>query len=216
MLPTVRKLLLTIALLTLLAGCTPTGGADPETSPPATETASPSVTPSATPTPEASGTTITPDGIGDLVPSEPVPADTVVATFDPAACNTDTNAGQWTNADPAYPFVVSTVDGESTSDVTSLGVFAPGVRTTTGIQVGSTGEELIAAYPSFDQTIPSYSTTIYVLNGVHGHLIIEVGLVGSDLIEADQADRVMFMRAEPRTDEVRSIANGDGYGNCHG
>jgi hypothetical protein len=164
--------------------------------------------------------TIGPDGIGPLVPGAAVPtAGGGVVRRDPTGCNSDDTWGAWTAVDPAYKFVVATNGGHQYAPIYSLGVFDRSVPTTTGIHAGDTTSQLLAAYLHFNATVRNEDTKLYVINGVHGHLIFEVGLTDarsvSELNPGD-AGKVISIRSEPLVDPVESIANTDAYGNCHG
>ena len=214
-----------VVLVLALAGCAPAIHTADPTVPPA-----PGGTPTATattptPTPTATqavpaGLTIGPDGIGPLVPGAAVPTGGAgVVRRDPAGCNTDDTWGAWTAVDPAFKFVVATTGGHQYAPIYSLGVFDRSVPTITGIHAGDTASQLLAAYPHFDATVPNDDTRLYVINGVHGHLIFEVGLTdahSASELNPGEAGKVISIRSEPLADRVESIANTDGYSNCHG
>ena len=153
----------TIATVVVLAGCAaspPHPSSHPST---AASSASPSA---ATPTkPALADVVVSPHGIGDIRLGQPVPVDdptVAIVSWDPTACVTEGGltegepyAGLWRSNYPAVgsdggdAFIVVTSDGTRDAPVSYVGVREPSaVHTKPGVTVGSSLDELKAAYPA--------------------------------------------------------------------
>lgn len=226
------------ASLLLLVGCSSTSTAGPGPAQP-TSSASPSVSASPTPTadapPELSSLTLTTEGLGSLVIGSPVPdqdSPASLVTWDAEYCEgLPTPDGNWAGAFvPAYPqadspalgerevFVLVTEDGTPEGDIAALRMLSAEVVTEEKIGVGSTREELLAAYPSFDDTTAEQLSDTYAINGEAGRLVFEVAKEPAAPFEgyweADLVDTVLWMSVLPAGTPLHALAGGDGGGPC--
>ena len=206
------------ALAVTLTGCLGTGPA-PSPSSSESTTASATPEPSATPTPEptkpaTSELILSPEGLGPLVIGSAPPASNPaldIAIFDPDHCAAwvaDGYApGKWVpnyepsaSADVVGPFALL-VDGGT---LQGLEVFSSEIKTKTGIHIGSSRDELLAAYPGgFETVLAGFASDVYVLRGTHGKLLLEVlsdrepGYWASDEINKVKFAHVITLGAEP-------------------
>jgi hypothetical protein len=187
--------------------------------------------------PALSELVVSPDGLGPLLIGSPVPADgagSLMAQWEPNYCEGlggvvegQPYAGAWQSAYPVAtndavgdrdPFGVITIDGLRDGATAAINVWSPELTTAEGIHAGSTIDELFAAYPVFDETVQSYASTIYVINGSTGRLMFEVGTTDetSDLADywGDLSNTVLWMRIVVVATPPHGIAGGDGGGPC--
>jgi hypothetical protein len=224
---------LAVAGLFGVAGC----AADPA---PAESSAPPIAAPSTTPTPEPTrpaldDIVITADGIDYLVVGSPVPeADeaTAIAEYDPVYCNVlngsdrepgTPGAGAWRSVyvdGDDQAFSIKTEEFSDDGKITSITLFNDDVATEAGIRTGATVEELLAAYPEFDEVIDTGLSTIYVIDGEAGKLLFEVAVEDADQpgywdYRPGAVGTVVWIRSVPRVDTERlSLVATDTIGPC--
>jgi hypothetical protein len=153
-----RRILLPVVLLVaVLAGCAPTSSPVAEPTPTASATATGTPTPTSTPEPTGPPAldelVIADGGVGGFVIGmDPAAQDPVTAFM--ALTGTDCDAPDyWEDTYPVSPLgpenTISTIqavtDGEGL--VAALAVYGPGPTTSTGLGVGSTRADLLAAHP---------------------------------------------------------------------
>lgn len=215
----------------LLAGCA-APATPPTPSPSSSRTpsvaaspASPTPTPAEPTTPALSELRLSPDGLGTLQVGKPI--DPLLATYDPFGCRTPENEGAFPDDDPfwsvyvpnyptradargfeRYPFEPHDADDGT---LRWLQVQSPDILTTEAIHIGSTREEVIAAYPDA-QVRTGYSATAYAIDGSNSRLVIEV-------LDAENGNpmpvgQVWTMRVEPLEFSLTSLASGDVGGWC--
>ncbi|HEY5231896.1 MAG TPA: hypothetical protein VIJ11_13520 [Galbitalea sp.] len=215
-----------------LSGCAPaTTSAGPTSS--ATSTPSRSHTPTASPTPTRptlAQLVVSPNGLGYLVPGQPVPSEpaaTAIVTYDPTSCVSaggvaagSPGAGAWI---PAYPDGDSTLGSRAPFDVgpvdsptTPIGeveIWSPELRTAKHVGVGSTVAELTAAYGSGLTVDRADNSDVYVLGGTSSKLLFEVAKDASGL-PSEAIGTVVWMRIVSASDTFLHIANTDAAGPC--
>ena len=213
---------LSLAMVGVLAGCA--SATDDAAPAPTPSTSSPTPTPSAPPTkPELSELVLSPDGLGPLlIGAAPQATDPAIdaAVFDPDYCADYPDVaepGHWVPNYPdvngVKPFGVSVHQGA----VSRLDVYGDDISTSVGIHLGSSHDELLAAYPGgFTETLDLDDVVVYVLVGTQGRMSFEVATANGDYAwEQERIDTVILMRTEEVDARTRSIAfNDDRIGFC--
>jgi hypothetical protein len=137
--------------------------------------------------PDFSDLVVRPDGLGTIVIGGGA-AESGMLLHDPDHCTVDGDptvygyapgdpaVGRWLadypeQSDPSGLFEVA-VDDEDR--VTAIGIRSLDLATAEGIRVGSTREELLAAYPTLEQTDVGSFSTVYAMSGTGGRLVFEV------------------------------------------
>lgn len=207
-----RVLVGVVAGSLLLSGCAGEKPAEiAEPAPIVTESPSPTPTPTPEPTkPALDELVLTTEGLGYLVIGQPVPsidASLAIVEYDPAYC--ESQPGAWrptypTTADQREMFNVQTDAEIESGSVSTIAVYQNGVVTAQGIHVGSTSDEVLAAYSSFDyEEQMDVNFVQYGINGSAGRLLIGV-----------EDEVVVAMVAERKTDKVYGIWRTDAYHPC--
>ena len=215
------------ALLIALSGCSPMPSADGTQSGSVTDPPSASSTPSPVPTrPALSSLTIGTEGIGELVIGQPVPSgdpDTALVRWDENACDGGSSPAAWVAAYPdvtpgpwggPWPFGISTEGQVRTAPIGFILVTAPGIATEKGIRVGSTRDQVLAAYSSTLTATPGPLSTTYSLLGSAGRLQIEVPFGTSGA--ASGSDTVAALSTIPASAAPFTMAGSDGGAPCSG
>ena len=204
----------------LLSGCaqqTPAPTAEPSSPP--TETV-----PSPAPTqPALDELVLTPDGLGSIVIGEaPVAADPAldILIFDPDYCQSYVDSGAIADAGKWIPNYEPALSEESSEPfsvylendvVQQLAVDSAEIVTAEGVGLGSSRADVVAAYPDAS-VIQRFNTSLYVVEGERGRLVIEIGEPGQGEYAVDE---VVFLRATSLDDEVSGWANTDaGFAFC--
>ncbi len=126
---------------------------------------------------------VTPDGLGPLAIDQAPPVtnpDLDIAIFVPDYCAAEPEApekGMWRANYPSGsaihpPFFPVVADGV----LRDIAIFSPDIKTKTGIGMGSTRAEVLAAYPGgfASQVDNTPYSTVYIVAGTTGRLLIEV------------------------------------------
>jgi hypothetical protein len=214
-----------------MTGCAPaTGSAGPSSTPPTSSSSSSTPSPVAT-KPTLDQLTISTAGVGNLLIGAPVPAEpasTAPVTFNPIACVSaeqgiaagDPRAGAWVanypkstqSYGPGDPFVLLTTDGTEAGDISVLWVWAPGIHTSTGIEVGSTLAALQRAYPHFDDSASGFASDVYVIEGSNGWLHFEVARqpAGEPYWTNGEPGTVLWMYVTQPLGSAVALAGSDG------
>jgi hypothetical protein len=220
------------ALVVALVGCAPATHSPHHS--PAAGPPSASASPSPTPTPVATkpalaDLVLSADGLGEIAINAPVPSSTLLVSLDPNAC-VSSEAGVAAGApdaagwianypppDPANPaagpFIVENHDEIASNPVDTIWVWAAGIHTETGIQVGSTLHQVQAAYPHPDATQHGPISDVYVIDGSAGKLVLEIARADSGDVgywSAAQAGKVLWMGAVTPDAHIGPIAATDG------
>ncbi|MEO7722514.1 MAG: hypothetical protein ABIS08_11445 [Pseudolysinimonas sp.] len=214
------------SLLVILCGCAtgPIAGGTPSASSPSSSGAP---TPSPAPTrPTLSSLTIGTEGLGDLVIGQQVPAgdpSLAIVRWDENACDGGSAPAAWVAAYPKvtpgpwggpWPFGINTDGRARLAPITFILVTAPGVGTEKGIRVGSTRDQVLAAYlPSLTPTTGPQSVS-YSLTGSAGRLQIEVPF--ADGTSSQGTDTVAALSTIRVSEAPFTLAGGDGGAPCSG
>jgi hypothetical protein len=214
-----------VATLLTLGAC-----AAPEPAP----TSSPSNAPDATsqPTsapakPALADLVLSTSGLGPLRLGEPVaeePADVAVVVYDPTGCvgepgeleAGDPGAGLWRPTYPEdRPFEVVTEGRAQGGAIVNIQVGAPPVATEADIRVGSSLDELLAAYPAMPAPTNEF-VSLYTLEDPAGKLVFEVAPATDDTgyWQPEQLDTVVYMTAYAPGQTVSAVYATDSAGAC--
>jgi hypothetical protein len=188
-------------------------------------------TPSATPTPVPTKPTlaqlvVSPDGLGDLVVGQAVPAEqsaTAIMHYDPTSCADaansiysvgDPGAGAWLPSYPSdrsashpLPFDIGPVAGP-TDPVSVIEIWSSALKTDKGIGAGSTIAQLTAAYGSALSIDSAVNSDVYILNGARSKLLFEVANP-ADFVDPTQTGKVLWMHIVGLTASHLHFANGE-------
>lgn len=215
--------------VSLTAGCAnpATDGGAPESPPSATATAPPEE-PTSIPSDDAelaelAELVLSPNGLGPLEIGRTVGEVDGEGNFqwDPDRCGTgDEYAGRWVSTDPQWAtdetsqpggVGIWTEDQGRDAAVIEIGVGADTVATKEGITVGSTADEVRAAYPDARIEVSPVST-FYIVDGDQSALTIEVAAADA---AGGVADTVVYLRVAPSSSEPFSaIRNDTGQTGC--
>jgi hypothetical protein len=161
---------------------------------------------------------VSPDGLGPLVVGSPVPETdmaSAVAVWNPTKCGA---TGAWLPNYPDsptldqlsdVPFVVGT--NNKSDPISFIGVRSVDIKTAAGIHIGSTADQLAAAYPKFDQTVDEGPVVLYSINGKQSQLVIEFARQAS--VPADDGT-VVQIEVESGTAPPVGAYGTDGFGYC--
>lgn len=190
-----RVLLIGAGLAILLAGCAPSDptpqASSPQTSSPQAE---PSASPSRTPTPAPAPATvadlvIAPEGLSPILLGD-APEASGLMSYDPAWCTPaedpgmygyapgEPAAGRWYQSfDPSPDTRLAFGIGVNDGTISYFDIRSESLRTAKGIGVGSTLEELTAAYPDLKSQPPGALSTIFYITNDTGRISFEVASV---------------------------------------
>jgi hypothetical protein len=219
-------------LLVSLAGCaTPSAPSEAPAS-----SARPSVSP--TPAPEVrpalSDLVVSPAGLGPLRVGTPVPdaeADVALVTWDALGCGDSAGprvegepfAGFWRSVYPddvsaeTGTFDVVTVGGVQGGPIANIIVKSAEPATAEGIHVGSTLDDVLAAYPGATLAEETSVSTVYLLEGETGSLTIEIARESEGTEgywKPSVLGTVVWMVAWEPSQAIGAIAASDGAGPC--
>jgi len=223
--PSRVAVVLAIAAMFSLAAC-----ASPAPDPTSSPTSAPA--PNAEPTPEPTkpalaDLVLTTSGLGPLRLGEPVPnqtEDVAVVGYDPVGCigepaereEGEPGAGFWR---PSYseelPFDVVTEGRVKDARIVYIQVGSAPVATDAGIHVGSSLDELLAAYPAISAPTDDF-VMLYTLEDSAGKLVFEVAPSTDDTgyWQPEQLDTVVFMIAYAPDQAVSAVYGTDSSGAC--
>jgi len=212
-----RPLIGAAALLVLLTGCA-SEAPEPIAEPPVVvKTPTPTPTPTPEPTkPALDELVLTTEGLGYLVPGQPIEEvadDVAIVIFDENACRGlvgyEQDFDRWVSNYPEgdEAFYVFTNMGKKDGALLTIVSRTEALRTDTGLGVGSTVDELTAAYPEL-RTVPKEGFTIYIVDGEKGKLQFEV----QD--DEDGSDAVDFVTVVSRDAGDQGIARSGAGGTC--
>ncbi|MFT4122208.1 MAG: hypothetical protein QM635_00065 [Microbacteriaceae bacterium] len=209
----------TALAFSLVLGIVCTACAGPAAEPEATDSGSaPAVSAgpsaSASPNPSASAAdelVLTAAGLAELVIGEPVPADTDLVEWGDVC---GLGVSRWhalgaTAADPGA-FSVRTEDWAHDGAVQAIWVWTDDIATAEGITIGSSRDEVLAAYPqaqSQGEDVATGATDVLVVPGDATNLVIEILRDGSS-ISADSevaSDTVAWLYAQSSDLTLRTL-----------
>jgi len=213
----------------VLSGCTRVDhSAEPRHSAAPSASASPSTTSTK---PTLSHLVVSPNGLGDLVPGQPVPADspaTAVMTWDATKCVDaaagitpgSPGAGAWLAAYPdaanfdgaSWPPFDITPTQARTDPTMDIQIWSPELKTAQHIGVGSSLIQLQSAYGTSLTVDSADNSDVYTLRGMRGQLMFEF-LKGPDNV-GEPEGVVAWMQIIPLSVAPFHIANSDGAGPC--
>lgn len=169
--------LLTLAACDLGGAATPTSVEMVTATPSAATVVTPSPTPSLDPYPDAADLVISPEGILPLtigLPPDTNPGAAMII-YNPNHCYIDAldmtagDLGGWENNNPGGGFSLAADD----TAVWRIDVSDPDMPTTEGITIGSTIDELQAAYPGLTEGSQSEVSRVFWVMGKNGYLVFE-------------------------------------------
>lgn len=228
-----RGLTITSAALLLVLVVSACSGADDEPVAEPSTTASASAEPTPEPTPLAlSDLVVSAAGLGPVLVGETVAGSSDVAalmTWDETGCSSTDEprtagepfAGRWESVFSSSPddrdFQVVTSDGLESGAVSRIVVESPDISTSEGIRVGSTRDEVVAAFPDAAVLGEPGTSTVYAVEGTSGTMAIEVATDFADLPgywAPEEIDTVRWIVVTDSATEARPIAGTDGAGSC--
>lgn len=211
------------------ASATPTATASPSPSPSPSPSLEPA--PSFDPYPDPAELVVSSDGILPLeigLPAETNPGAAMI-TFLPNDCyseewgSTTGNLDRWVAnypavvdryGDPKDPFYLGVGD----SILWRIDVFDPAIPTTEGITIGSTIDELQAAYPDLTEGTPGPVSRVFWQTGTNGYLVFEVQDpdLGLGIPGATGPEEVILIRviAKDVSPDFAAANSGDVAGSC--
>jgi hypothetical protein len=217
-----------VAVALALVGCT-SGAHGTSRDTPHPNPSSTAALPSGKPT--LSQLVVSADGLGGLVPGQPVPtlpATTAIVSYNPAKCVAvaegvtagSPGAGAWLPAYPktltwsgsGIPFDVGPVDAQS-DPISEIEIWSPDLKTAKGVGDGSTVAQLTKAYGSALTVDAADNSDVYVLAGAKSELLFEVAKPGAGL-PLEETGTVVWMRIVPLGSSQLHIANTDVSGPC--
>lgn len=224
-----RSLAIVGVAVLMLAGCAVDEPAPIAAPPAASETPTP--TPEPEPTkPELAALVVSADGLDDVVVGEAPPVvdpalDIII--FDEDYCQAAVDEGASVDPGKWIPNYEPALSGESREPfsvyvpkkvVDVISIDSEEIRTSDGLGLGSTVDELEAAYPNlvFEE---GFATDLYLVGGAHGTLVFEVAAedlddpyYGPDGVDAGT---VVFLRVTSTGVENYPWANTDsGFSHC--
>ena len=222
---------LLVTLATTLVGCDnqpPAAEPDPASSPSATSPAVPATRLA------LSELVVSPAGVGPLLVGQPIaeePEESAVVVWDPTGCITagvpgvegEPWTGLWRSAyeDAANPddrtFSVVTMGGVKDGPIARVVVYGDELATAEGVHVGSTVDDVLAAYPDATPEPDPIVSALYVVDGETGSLSIEVAIESPgapDYWDPEQIGTVVWMVVFDASDTVVAAAASDTIGPC--
>ncbi len=214
----------------VLGGCAPAADS-PAAAPATASTPTPTLAPhtaSPTPTPTAppvlADLVLSPAGLGPLLVGSPVPAQvdaTAVVKWNPTTCN---GAGEWQANYPSGPVVggndapFSWASMGKSDPIGYVLINSSGIRTATGVGVGSTVADLKAAYTNLGGPIHAEYSDLYTESDSSGQLIFEVATRfaadGEVVWSKNDLGTVLWVQVQPRSVKPRSLTAWQGGAHC--
>lgn len=196
-----------------MAGPGPVPAVVPTSTPPSTPT--PTETPRVLPIvkPSIDELELSTEGLGHLEVGSPVISSVgpgAMVTVDLDACpGREPSSADWNSQYPGDPFEVVTAHPDNGSDILAVSITSKSISTTEGIHIGSTYDELWAAYDKVVGVGFSATEGFYAVEGSRGMLIFAVPLPGEEP-DGVQPETVTFMQARILDVEVAGPYARDG------